>query len=103
MNCANHPDQPVASYCQNCGKALCAGCVRPVASSMYCEQCLAARLGYGPGNGPVGVPGHLMPAAPNPALAALLGFIPGVGAMYNGQYVKAIVHVLVFVDRKSVV
>jgi hypothetical protein len=29
-------------------------------------------------------------------LAALLGFIPGVGAMYNGQYAKAIAHVLIF-------
>lgn len=39
----------------------------------------------------------IAPSAPNPALATVLGFIPGVGAMYNGQYVKAIVHVLVFV------
>ncbi len=34
--------------------------------------------------------------APNPGLAALLGFIPGVGAMYNGQYAKGIVHLVVF-------
>ncbi|WP_238398352.1 hypothetical protein [Edaphobacter sp. 12200R-103] len=33
---------------------------------------------------------------PNPGLAALLGFIPGVGAMYNGQYSKGIVHLIVF-------
>jgi hypothetical protein len=32
----------------------------------------------------------------NPLLAGLLGFIPGVGAMYNGQYVKALAHVLIF-------
>jgi hypothetical protein len=36
-------------------------------------------------------------SGPNPALATLLGFIPGVGAMYNGQFVKAMIHVLVFV------
>lgn len=98
MNCTNHSDRPVASYCQNCGKALCAECVRPVSNSIYCEQCLAARLGHGPvvaGVADSAVP--LIPSAPNPALAAVLGFIPGVGAMYNGQYVKAIVHVLVFV------
>jgi len=29
-------------------------------------------------------------------LAGLLGFIPGVGAMYNGQFVKALAHVLIF-------
>ncbi len=33
---------------------------------------------------------------PHPVLAGLLGFIPGVGAMYNGQYVKALAHVLIF-------
>jgi len=33
---------------------------------------------------------------PHPLLAAVLGFIPGVGAMYNGQYPKAIAHVLIF-------
>jgi hypothetical protein len=37
------------------------------------------------------------PGAPSPVLALLLGFIPGVGAMYNGQFAKAIVHVVVFV------
>jgi TM2 domain-containing membrane protein YozV len=36
------------------------------------------------------------PDVPNPGLAAILGFIPGVGAMYNGQYAKGIVHLIVF-------
>ena len=98
MNCTNHPDRPVASYCQNCGKALCTECVRPVSSSVYCEQCLAERLGQGPVvAGVMGNAVPVMPSAPNPVLAGVLGLIPGVGAMYNGQYVKAIVHVLVFV------
>ena len=42
--------------------------------------------GYGPG----------MPHVPNPGLAALLGFIPGVGAMYNGQFAKGIAHIAIF-------
>ncbi len=29
-------------------------------------------------------------------LAGLLGLIPGVGAMYNGQFAKGIVHVVIF-------
>jgi hypothetical protein len=32
----------------------------------------------------------------HPLLAGLLGFMPGVGAMYNGQFVKALAHVLIF-------
>lgn len=98
MNCVNHPDTPVAAYCQNCGKPMCSACMRTVGDVVYCEQCLAARIG-GLGNAPAGYPAGVIPPPPgaNPALATLLGFIPGVGAMYNGQYVKAIVHVLVFV------
>ena len=37
-----------------------------------------------------------MHGVPNPMLAGLLGFIPGVGAMYNEQYAKGIVHLIVF-------
>jgi TM2 domain-containing membrane protein YozV len=33
---------------------------------------------------------------PNPLLAGLLGFIPGVGAMYNGQFAKGLAHIAVF-------
>ena len=46
---------------------------------------------------PVGfVPAPGMPHPPNPATAALLGFIPGVGAMYNGQFAKGIAHIAIF-------
>jgi TM2 domain-containing membrane protein YozV len=33
---------------------------------------------------------------PNPVIAGLLGLIPGVGAMYNGQLIKGLIHVLIF-------
>jgi TM2 domain-containing membrane protein YozV len=33
---------------------------------------------------------------PNPATAAVLGLIPGVGAMYNGQFFKGLIHVVIF-------
>ncbi len=33
---------------------------------------------------------------PNPAAAAVLGLIPGVGAMYNGQFIKGLIHVVIF-------
>jgi hypothetical protein len=103
MNCINHPETPVSAYCQNCGKALCQECVRSVGGVVYCEPCLEARL-KNPGAGPVGTgPGSVplyvgLPASgfPNPGLALGLGFIPGVGAMYNGQFVKGLAHVIIF-------
>jgi hypothetical protein len=118
MNCANHPDRERAAFCQNCGKPLCAECMRTVGNSVFCEPCFVARgsaaatpppgysyPGYVPGQAtgygaagypPYPPPGPAAPGQPEPAIAALLGFIPGVGAMYNGQYAKGIVHLVVF-------
>jgi hypothetical protein len=106
MNCANHPERERVAFCQNCGKALCQECARTVGTAVFCEPCLAARIAPQPGassGAPYPPPGAPVPPVPpppagepNPGLAALLGFIPGVGAMYNGQYAKGIVHLIVF-------
>jgi hypothetical protein len=96
MNCAIHTDTPAAAFCRTCGKALCENCKRDVMGAIYCEPCIAARLqGSVPGV-TTAIPVPPIPGTPSPALAALLGFIPGVGAMYNGQFVKAFVHVVIF-------
>jgi Domain of unknown function (DUF5668)/B-box zinc finger len=97
MNCANHPDVAAAAYCQNCGKPLCTGCMRSVGGVIYCEPCLAARLSAPPPGGGASYPDATFNGLhAHPVLAGLLGFIPGVGAMYNGQYIKALAHVLIF-------
>ena len=51
-----------------------------------------------PPPGTTAVPPGAQPqtGAGSPGLAAILGFIPGVGAMYNGEYGKGFVHVLIF-------
>ena len=96
MNCAIHTDKPATAYCRTCGKALCEDCKRDVMGAIYCEPCIAARLQSGaPIVQPV-VPVAVVQGAPSPGLAAFLGFIPGVGAMYNGQFVKAFIHVVIF-------
>src|SRR5262245_18509788 len=90
MNCAVHTDTPATAYCRTCGKALCENCKRDVQGAIYCEPCIAARSqGQPAAQRPVSVP--------SPGVAMLLGFIPGVGAMYNGQFVKGFVHVIIFV------
>jgi len=101
MNCAVHNQTQAVAYCRTCGKALCEECKRDVMGAIYCEPCIAARLQGVPG---VSVPGAVpppppmsVPGAPNPVMAGILGFIPGVGAMYNGQFVKAFAHVVIFV------
>jgi hypothetical protein len=88
MKCVNHPEADVAGYCRQCGKALCTECRRDVRGVIYCEDCLAST---------VAAPSQAAaPGAPNPGVALALGFIPGVGAIYNGEYVKALVHIVIF-------
>lgn len=100
--CANHSSVPASAYCRTCGKPLCEDCKRDVRGVVYCEECIAARLQgsmppsaalpyVDPQTGYVRPPG-----VPNPTLAAILGVIPGVGAFYNGQYQKGVIHVLMF-------
>src|SRR5438034_3918860 len=91
MKCANHPETDSVAFCGLCGRALCDSCKRDVRGMAVCESCLAARVQASPLPPIVGVG-----SGPNPGLAVLLGLIPGVGAIYNGQVVKAMVQVLVF-------
>ena len=101
MNCAVHNQTQAVAYCRTCGKALCEECKRDVMGAIYCEPCIAARLQGVPGTTATGAtiapPPPAPPGAPNPVIAGLLGFVPGVGAMYNGQFMKAFAHVLIFV------
>lgn len=93
MNCALHTDVPATGFCRNCGRALCPACTRDVRGALYCEPCLA---------GLVGTPAAGAPAVaaaaggPHPGAALALGFIPGLGAVYNGEYLKALIHVIIF-------
>jgi hypothetical protein len=91
MDCVNHPGTTATAFCQNCGKALCAGCVRTApGGQVLCEPCFAAWQTYPQPFVPVST------GSPNPAAAAVLGLIPGVGAMYNGQFFKGLIHVVIF-------
>ena len=43
MDCVNHSGVPATAFCQNCGKALCANCVRNGAQGqILCEPCWVA-------------------------------------------------------------
>jgi Domain of unknown function (DUF5668)/B-box zinc finger len=110
MNCAVHPEAEASGYCRNCGKPMCANCVRPVKDVYYCEDCLARVMGVpvappvttAPSDAsvpPLGIPAPQMPPPPtagNPGIAFLLGLVPGLGAIYNGEYNKALIHIVVF-------
>jgi TM2 domain-containing membrane protein YozV len=91
MDCANHSGVAATAYCQNCGKALCATCVRSApGGQIFCEPCWTSWHSVHPPF--AGTASDV----PNPAVAAALGIIPGVGAMYNGQFLKGLIHVFIF-------
>ena len=85
------------AYCRACGKALIPADQRQVQGTIYCEEHApktappqpAASYGTPPPSAPA-------PGAVSPGLAFLLGLIPGVGAIYNAQYAKGLVHVVIF-------
>ncbi|HMC31465.1 MAG TPA: B-box zinc finger protein [Candidatus Angelobacter sp.] len=110
MNCANHPQTQAVAYCRTCGKPLCESCKRDVRGVIYCEDCLAARVGQQSASAAEGQPvlpapaftspaqPNFNPGGPNPAIAGLLsGFLPfGTGVMYCGEYMRALAHAGVF-------
>jgi len=114
MKCAVHPEVDATGFCRNCGKAMCAECARPVREVLYCENCLATGMGMGtstpaaadpyqqpanvfvaPPPAPLPLPGQA--GRPSPAAAFVLGLFPGLGAVYNGEYNKALIHLVIFI------
>ncbi|MBM3804820.1 MAG: hypothetical protein FJW26_21230 [Acidimicrobiia bacterium] len=110
MQCANHAEAAATAYCSNCGKPLCSNCFSPDRPPVLCPQCEPA---YRARLAPAQMPPLLSPAAGRgfaalplptssgypycpPAVSLLLGFIPGVGSICNGDYFKAFLQVLTF-------
>jgi LiaI-LiaF-like transmembrane region len=98
----------VVGYCRTCGKALDETTVHSAQGTIFCEEHAPASPAGPPTPPPIDpspytaspYSGGAPPPIPNrdvsPGLAFGLGFIPGVGAIYNGQYAKGLVHVIIF-------
>jgi len=119
-------DARIIGYCRMCGKALEESDATAAEGALYCAEHAplaaagtAADAGAGASQPPVQQPPPRLytaspfpgasPYAPSqppplpkadqsvsPPLAFVLGFIPGVGAVYNGQYAKGLLHVVIF-------
>jgi hypothetical protein len=109
MNCQNHPETPATAYCRACGKPVCDECRRDASGTVYCAEHVPAPAAAPeavppppvPGAGPIAPPpayssGSYAYSEVSPGLAFFLGCIPGVGAIYNGQYAKGIVHAVIW-------
>lgn len=96
MNCLNHSETPATAFCRTCGKPLCDACKHQVQGTVFCEEHAPPVMASAP---PPIYAASQPVAEPNvsPGLAFTLGLIvPGVGAIYNGQYAKGLVHAIIF-------
>lgn len=92
MNCAYHGQNSAVVQCNGCGKPLCPACDHRIKGFPYCQDCIVQgvdllrqqnRTSYAP----------FIKKRTSPIIAALLSaIIPGLGAAYNGQTVKALVY-----------
>ncbi len=97
-------DATITGYCRACGRGLTETEVHRAHGAFYCKEHAPTDSPSSPYSGPTynGAPYSGPGAAPpnagagiSPVAAFWLGLIPGVGAIYNGQYAKGFVHVAV--------
>ncbi len=86
MKCYYHPDIDSANGCSVCGRFLCQTCSHRVKGRIFCQDCLVQ-----------GAELAAVARAPqlsnySPGRAAFFALVPGIGAVYNRQYVKAVTH-----------
>jgi TM2 domain-containing membrane protein YozV len=115
MQCPTCEDTLTTAFCRECGKGVCEQCVQSVEGVSYCSDCAAtivpataepadeprppdasAPPDYAARPASANPYSREVADAPHPVLAGVLGFVPGLGAVYNGQYVKGVLHVLIF-------
>lgn len=98
MNCAYHTQNGAVIQCNGCGKSLCPACDHRIKGFPYCQDCIvmgvdllrqqnSSNSGYAP----------YVRKNTSPFIAFILSVVPGLGAAYNGQTVKALVYFGVFI------
>lgn len=106
-------DATTIGYCRACGKALDQASAHNANGTIYCEEHVPAAAGttlnvaresasqfntsqFNSAPPPLPAGSHSPYSSSSPPLAFVLGFVPGVGAVYNGQYAKGLIHVVIF-------
>jgi hypothetical protein len=98
MNCAYHSINTAVVNCNGCGKPLCPACDHRIKGFPFCQDCIVEGVemlrqrsdnsNYVP----------FVKKKTSPVIATILSLIcPGLGAAYNGQTSKAIVHFAIFI------
>jgi len=91
MKCVFHPANSASARCSACERSLCPACDHRIKGISCCQDCIVtgietlrrsnARNAHKDGR-----------EEKSPLIALLLGLVPGLGAAYNGQNIKALTH-----------
>jgi hypothetical protein len=86
MYCSYHTTGFARVQCSSCARPLCQACDHRIKGYVYCQDCIVL--------GVEGLSRRYDNARPRgrARLAALFAVLPGMGAVYNRQNIKAVVH-----------
>ena len=98
MNCGFHPDQRSVVSCQACRRPLCGACDHRIKGIPYCQECIVSGIELLRHQSSIGHVATIprVSSGVSPRRSVVIAFIfslfPGLGAIYNGQNVKAFLH-----------
>ncbi len=95
MYCTYHLKNPAVVQCNRCARPLCAACDHRIRGFPFCQDCIVAGVELLRQHSQADA-SQVIRRRSSPSVATLLSFVPGLGAAYNGQTSKAIVHFAIF-------
>ena len=95
MYCSYHAKNPAVVQCNQCARALCPACDHRIRGFPFCQDCIVAGVELLRQKSQSSQ-SQVIQRRSSPFVATLLSFVPGLGAAYNGQTSKAIVHFAIF-------
>src|ERR1700692_1614942 len=97
MNCSYHTKNPAAIQCSQCARPLCPACDHRIRGFPFCQDCIVAGVEMLRFQQSRPSDAQVIRRKTSPFVATFLSFfVPGLGAAYNGQTSKAIVHFAIF-------
>ena len=90
IKCSYHPAVESQEACVACSKPLCAECAHKIKGKAYCQDCLIEGAEWAST-----IKGLRLPSD-SPRRAAICAIVPGLGAVYNTEYLKAVTYFAVW-------
>ena len=90
MKCSYHPATDIQAMCTACNRPLCTECAHKIKGKVFCQDCLIEGAEWATTVKRLQLPSDA------PRRAAICALIPGMGAVYNNEYLKALTYFAVF-------